>query len=118
MLFNLNNQKRIKQYDTVLFKEFNYFRLLYLSIIIIIALSSFFLFIPTIFADSSQNKSSSSSIIIVNSTHINTLFTKALALYDLDRSDEALYYDKALAMDPTNVNAIKGKAAILAELGR
>jgi tetratricopeptide (TPR) repeat protein len=44
---------------------------------------------------------------------------KANVLYDQQKYDEALqYYDKVLAIDPSNVDALNGKRFALANLDK
>ena len=48
--------------------------------------------------------------------HLNN---KGVALDDLGRHEEAIeYYDRLLAIDPTEVNALNNKGVALAELGK
>ena len=49
----------------------------------------------------------------------SALNNKGDALYNLGRYQEAMiYYDKALAIDPKNIDAIKGKQQALAALNQ
>jgi tetratricopeptide (TPR) repeat protein len=55
----------------------------------------------------------------LNSTTVATLISKADVLEDQERYNEALqYYDKALAMDPTNTDELYNKALALDNLKR
>ena len=48
---------------------------------------------------------------MINSTDVETLYNKGLALHDEQKYDEAIkYYDKALFKDPRYIIALNGKA--------
>src|SRR5437899_3750859 len=55
----------------------------------------------------------------INSTDINTLYNKALALDDLGKHDEALtYYGKVLAINPNDIDTLNNKGLLLDRLGK
>jgi tetratricopeptide (TPR) repeat protein len=54
---------------------------------------------------------------MINSTDLEGLFNKANNFYDQQKYDEAIqYYDKILAIEPSNFNALYNKAIILQTL--
>ena len=86
----------------------------YNIIIGILLLSSSFFIFDSIFAQSSLISSSS-----INSTEVETFYNKVTSLYDNQKYDEAIqYYDKALAIDPSYVNALNNKGLALDNLQR
>ena len=59
------------------------------------------------------------SALQINSTDINALYNKALALDNLDRLDEAItYYDKVLAINPNDTDTLNNKGLVLNKLGK
>jgi len=55
----------------------------------------------------------------INSTDINVLYNKALALDNLDRLGEAItYYDKVLAISPRDTDSLNNKGLVLDKLGK
>src|SRR5215211_2549833 len=87
-------------------KRINYLKFSYFSIIIM-ALSSFYLFASTTtsLADA-QNAT--------NSTEISTLFETADTLYSQKKYDEAIkYYDKILAINASEIDALNPKGLSL-----
>src|SRR2546426_12274741 len=55
----------------------------------------------------------------INSTDINVLYNKALALDSLGRHDEAVsYYDKVLAIKPNDTDSLNNKGLDLDVLGK
>src|SRR5438309_9567624 len=59
------------------------------------------------------------SALQINSTDINALYNKALALDNLDRLDEAItYYDKVLAINPNDTDTLNNKGLVLDKLGK
>ncbi|MDW3605491.1 MAG: tetratricopeptide repeat protein, partial [Nitrososphaeraceae archaeon] len=55
--------------------------------------------------------------LAINPSSVNALNNKGLALEHLQRYDEALqFYDKALSLDPSSIQALNGTSSILAEL--
>ena len=86
----------------------------YIIIGIILFLSSFFVF-DSIFAQSSLNSPPS----MINSTEVETLYNTANNFYNNQKYDEALqYFDKALTIDPSSVNALNNKGTALDHLKR
>jgi tetratricopeptide (TPR) repeat protein len=99
----------MKNYNIKLLKEINYLFFIYLHIFIII-LSYFSFFTPT-FIEAQKLYS------ITNSTQ--DILNKANVLQDLQKYDEALqYYDKVLAIDPKDIDALYDKASVLEDLER
>src|SRR5438445_1391800 len=55
----------------------------------------------------------------INSTDINALYNKALALDNLGRLDEAItYYDKVLAISPNDIDTLNNKALAVDSQGK
>lgn len=72
------------------------------------------MFFISTFAEA-QNKSSST----INSTDVDILFYKASTLYNQQKFDESLQYlDKVLEIEPIFIDAINGKAIVLANLDK
>src|SRR5215204_3953899 len=88
------------------FDSFTLYKYYIIIAIIIFSAASFLVFVPT-FAESSLN----SPLSIINTTEVEKFYYKANNFYNKQKYDEALqYYDKALAIEPSNVGALNGKA--------
>src|SRR5215211_3161072 len=88
----------------------NYYLIFLYVITIMVALSSFYIFISTsTFLAYAQN--------LKNSTEINILFKTADTLFNQKNYDEAIkYYDKILAINASEINALNHKGISLWEL--
>lgn len=79
----------------------------------IVLSSSFFIF-DSIGAEAQPNSSS-----MINSTQAETIYKTGSDLYDQQKYEEALqFFDKALAINPSSVNALNNKAFTLDHLQR
>src|SRR5215210_1285212 len=85
-------------------KIINYLKFLYISIIIIVTLSSFYTFTSPL-ADAQKTS---------NTTEIDTLLDIANTLFNKKNYDEAIpYYDKILAINASEINALNHKGITL-----